>query len=85
MALYNSSLYNTVLYGQQTIHIVDVSDTVTTTDVKFKELHRVFPEVAVKVDDLTKQLTGKGLFDTVRLADWATIKRNPAQINWSDD
>lgn len=35
-------------------------------------------------DFLTKQITNKGIADTLRLAVWLTVKRFPAQNNWGD-
>ena len=59
-------------------------ETVTLTDVRAIVFSPSFVDVLLSTDVLTKQITNKGLPDTLRINDWLTVNRNPQNDPWSD-
>lgn len=75
---YNTSRYNEQQYQYQLLsEILNISDAVI-KDSSINKIDALFIN-----DQLTKQITNKGLFDAVRLADWMS-KNRLNDTNWSD-
>lgn len=59
-------------------------ETMTLADVREMVLSRTFGDAVVLLDTLTKFISNKGLNDTIRVQDWLSIKKNPAENIWSN-
>ena len=90
-AQYNADTNTWVVACAETINTLDalidqaykvLTEAVTATDATVaKELTRTLTESLLAIDTVTKQVTNKGLNETVRLNDWVKIERKNS--NWS--
>lgn len=59
-------------------------ETLTETDVRIMMANKSLLEFLFLSEFFQIEITNKALNDTVRLADWLTIKQNPQTIDWYD-
>lgn len=59
-------------------------ETMTLSDVRIMVQTRSLQEFIVLVDNLTKQIVGKRLNESIRLQDWTSLNKRPAANVWSD-
>lgn len=61
-----------------------LTDTVTLSDLRshFMQTNKV--EALLLVDTLQKFISNKRVTETIRLQDWLSVKKNPAESIWSD-
>jgi SOS response regulatory protein OraA/RecX len=61
-----------------------VTETVSLSETIAKTYRMGLLDNVLLAENFTKQVTNKGLFDTVRIASWLTVKRAPGNNPWSD-
>jgi hypothetical protein len=96
---YNAQRYNIngVFYAQalaETANLNDgtqlasvlklLTDSIMASDVRIMALTHLMSDTAFFDDMIQIQFTNKALNDTLRLADWLSIERNPANNEWAD-
>lgn len=85
--LFNQSQFNEESFNELITGIdytLILTESVGSTDQNSNIPEKVLSETIFAQDDLQGKIRIKGLADTIRLADWLTIKRNPSLEIWSD-
>lgn len=59
-------------------------ETATLADALTLSSHILFLDFLFMGDFLSVSVTNKALFDSVRMSDWLTVKRNPQNAEWFD-
>jgi hypothetical protein len=75
--------YNTSKYNEQQYQYELLSEQVTLSDNFYTLISKTLNDSAFLNDYLTKQVTNKGLSDSVRVSEWFLKDRNNSS-NWSD-
>lgn len=61
-----------------------LSDSLSESDAVVFSVDQLLSDILFIDESIQIQFTNKALSDTVRLADWLQIERNPAQNGWFD-
>lgn len=61
-----------------------LSDSLSESDAIVFSVDQLLSDILFIDESIQIQFTNKALADTVRLADWLQIERNPAQNGWFD-
>jgi len=84
MPAYNTKQYNANRYNVNVLELL-LSESASLADLTVENLATILTlDNLALSDNLTKSVINKGLFETLRMSAWLTIKRKPAQSNWSD-
>jgi hypothetical protein len=78
------ALYNRIRFNESQFDGFHISDSFTMSDAITKSVEKTVSDISVVSDGLTKQITSKVLTDTLRINEWVSKERNPAQENWTD-
>lgn len=76
-------MYNNHRYNESQYQYILLADNVTVSDTTVKEHTKALSEFVFLLDSLTKQVTNKGLSDSVQLIDWLSKNRDN-ETTWSD-
>jgi hypothetical protein len=77
------ALYNGLRYNESQYQFVLIPESVTLSDAKGIDSTKPLSDTAFLNDNLTKQVTNKGLSDSMRLADWMSKTRKD-ETEWVD-
>jgi hypothetical protein len=75
--------YNTSQYNEQQYQYQILSEVITILESLIMDSTKPLTDTVFTSDTLTKQVTNKGLFDSIRLAEWMSKNRTNSN-NWSD-
>lgn len=79
------ALYNTFLYNEEQFNGFQLEDLITMADTTIAiALNIVLSDTIFSNELLTKQITNKGLADSIKTADWVAPKRLPTNTEWFD-
>lgn len=78
------ALYNTFTYNEEQFNAFSLNDLVTLAETLTVSLSIVLSDAVFANEFLSRQITNKGLSDTVQTAEWINPKRAPAQSDWTD-
>lgn len=85
---FNRSQFNEGAFSEPivggTTYTITLSESVTSSDTESNIPEKVLADSIFLNDDLRGRLIGKGCADTIRMADWLTIKRSTSQSGWFD-
>jgi len=77
-------LYNRSRYNEQQYQYILLSEIVTLIDSNVsRDLAKRLDDSVFLYEDLTKQVTNKGLFDDISTIDWLS-KQRTSETTWSD-
>ena len=79
---YNGFRYNEGRYNVQDL-ILYFTEAIAAADARMQTLSRPLVDAMILVDSLTKSITNKLLTDVIKLKDWLSIKKDPADP-WVD-
>lgn len=77
------ALYNEIRYNEGQYQYILLNDVASLSDSRAIDINKTLSDSAFLNDNLTKQITNKGLFDSVRTADWM-LKQRVNETEWID-
>jgi len=85
---FNTQQFNTSLFNDEesigSLLVLLLTESISSSDDEINIPNKILHETILLLDDLRGRLSSKGCQDTLRLADWLTIKRSTNQSRWFD-
>lgn len=83
MAAYNTITYNTHRYNTDIFYLA-LSEVMSESDTQIDDIGQALFDFLFLSEFLDVSITNIPLSETIRLADWLSIERNPTNNEWYD-